>query len=213
MRSVKAAVEVKDPEIVKGTEQVIEVPDLNQVEMSITLKGATALIVQPFSEKTKKALLRKHTGEATKRKAPKDPKKEFENCVIPHPDGGFSFPTNCLMKLMLASIVAARDIKSNVVNFAVSFPDEFAQIVGKPTSRMDNVRQGRWPNMVTDIRTRAEFKTWQMKFRLNYIPEMITPAQILFLLKAGGMGNGLGEWRKERKGRFGLFTVSDVSSR
>ena len=80
------------------------------------------------------------------------------------------------------------------------------EIVGsKPIMRCDTVRVG--PSKVADLRYRAEFTEWSCTITIMYNYCVLTPAQIINLLNIAGFGVGIGEWRPERNGQFGLFRV------
>ena len=81
---------------------------------------------------------------------------------------------------------------------------EFIRIKGEPTMREDMVKVGMGS---ADLRYRAEFKEWSMTFQVRYNRSMLTAEQIINLFNIAGFGNGIGEWRPQRNGAFGMFHV------
>lgn len=83
---------------------------------------------------------------------------------------------------------------------------DFAEIVGPaPVMREDMVKVGSM-SKTADIRYRGEFKTWEipLKMRLNKNGKY-SMEQLLNCVTMGGFVTGIGEWRPERDGQFGMF--------
>jgi hypothetical protein len=59
----------------------------------------------------------------------------------------------------------------------------------------------------SDIRFRPEFKDWSLKVSVVAPTNIITAESVVNLLSVAGQYSGLGEWRPERGGSFGRFTV------
>ena len=76
-----------------------------------------------------------------------------------------------------------------------------------PVMREDMVKVGGMTK-VADIRYRGEFRNWWADLVITYIKGgKFSAEQIVNYINAGGMCCGVGEWRMERKGQFGLFHV------
>lgn len=85
---------------------------------------------------------------------------------------------------------------------------QLAEIKGdKPTMREDVVilsGAGRTP----DLRWRGEFKNWYCDLTISYDKDGIySLSDIVTMLNAGGRYNGVGEYRPEKDGQFGMFHV------
>ena len=63
-------------------------------------------------------------------------------------------------------------------------------------------------SMSTDIRFRPEYRDWSMEFDVVFNSRAISPEQIVNLVNIAGFGIGIGEWRPERSGQFGMFHVA-----
>ena len=60
-----------------------------------------------------------------------------------------------------------------------------------------------------DIRYRAEFKNWYADLVLQYNENgSMTLDQIVNCIQAGGFSCGIGEWRPEKDGSYGMFHVA-----
>ena len=83
---------------------------------------------------------------------------------------------------------------------------DFAEIVGPaPVMREDMVKVGGM-SKTADIRYRGEFKQWEipLKMRINKNGKYSTE-QLLNCVTMGGFVTGIGEWRPERDGQYGMF--------
>lgn len=73
------------------------------------------------------------------------------------------------------------------------------------TMRRDMVRVGMGS---ADIRYRAEFDKWSMNFMVSFNENgQYNMDQIITMLNAGGYVCGIGEWRPEKDGQYGMFHV------
>ena len=74
--------------------------------------------------------------------------------------------------------------------------------------RQDMVKVG---NGAADIRYRGQFDNWYADLTISYNENGDkTIDEILTILNAGGYVCGLGEWRPERDGQYGMFHVESV---
>ncbi len=83
---------------------------------------------------------------------------------------------------------------------------DIAEIVGSaPVIREDMVKVGGMSKSA-DIRYRGEFKQWEIPLRLKYNRDgKYSLEQILNMVNFGGFVVGIGEWRPERDGQFGMY--------
>lgn len=58
-----------------------------------------------------------------------------------------------------------------------------------------------------DIRYRPEFKHWRVKLPIKYNADKISLEQLVNLFNLAGFGVGVGEWRPEKDGQYGMFHV------
>lgn len=74
-----------------------------------------------------------------------------------------------------------------------------------PILREDMVRVGMGK---PDIRYRAEFRNWKATLEIEYNANgKYTIDQIINMINAGGYVCGVGEWRPEKDGQYGMFHV------
>lgn len=183
---------------------MIELPPVQLRQLEITLVGDSPLICHAWSKKAKQEMLDKQMKKAKQAKAAKDPERDYKESLYEHPDGGFGFPA-------VAFKAAAVDACSHIANItkveargAFHINGDMVKIDGKPNPREDMVKIGMG---VADIRYRGEFRKWKCTFNLRYNTNVISPEQILNLFNTAGFAIGIGEWRPQRDGSFGMFHV------
>jgi hypothetical protein len=193
---------------------VIELPPLNIQTATITLIGDSPLICHAWSQKAKTEMLDKQMKKAKQAKGAKNPQQDYEDSLYKHPDGGYGFPA-------VAFKSAAVDACSHVANMtkvmargAFHINGELVKIEGEPNMREDMVRLGGM-GAPADIRYRGEFKKWSTSFELRFNANVIQLEQILNLFNTAGFAIGIGEWRPQKDGSYGMFrcaSADDVNS-
>lgn len=178
----------------------------------VPIVGTTPLLMHRFSEKAKKQMLDATQGRKTV-KQPKDPQAEYEAAFYRlKGDDGFGFPVTAFK---LATVGAARFYDKSVTMTALRqcmfFRGEpgndgqsLAPIFGEPEMREDVVRVGRGGS---DLRYRPQFREWSTTLEVTIVATMIDDASLLSLIDAGGLGIGVGDWRPERGGEFGMYRI------
>jgi len=66
-------------------------------------------------------------------------------------------------------------------------------------------------NKQTDLRYRPYYSGWSVDIVIAHQSEIVGPEELTQLLRNAGQFVGLGEWRNERGGQFGMYTV-DLNS-
>jgi hypothetical protein len=187
----------------------IEVPNFARGRATLTLAGDSPLICHAWSDKAKKMMLDKQMKKAKGGKEAKDPERDFQESLYPHPDGGYGFP---VVGFKAAAVSACRYVDGlpmTVARGAFHINGEMAQVEGsEPTMREDMVRVGMG---TADIRYRGQFDPWGVRLDLVYNPAALSLEQIVNLFNIAGFGVGVGEWRPEKDGQYGRFHVQDVT--
>lgn len=193
-----------------ASEAQIQISEIGAETLLIPIVGTTPLIVHRFSEKAKRQMLDNMQG----RKAPKevkDPQAEYEAAMYHMQDGSYGFPA---VAFKAATVGAARFYDKSVTMTALKqfmfFRGEVGEdgralvrIEGEPQMREDVVTVGRG----SDLRYRPEFREWRAELEVTYVKSALTRSSVVSLIDAGGMGVGVGEWRPQRDGDFGTYTV------
>jgi len=174
-------------------------------EANIHLVGDTPLICHAWSKKAKQQMLDKQMGTPSCGREKKNPEQDFEDSLYIHPVCGYGFPS---IAFKAAAVTACTSLGKEVTKVqarqAFHVQGELVQIYGVPTMREDMVRIGMG---IADIRFRGEFKEWSCNLNIRYNARALTLEQITNLFNIAGFAVGVGEWRPERDGQFGLFHV------
>jgi len=191
---------------------IIEIKPPNLQILELELFGTSPLICHAWSEKAKKQMLDKQMKKAVVGKEAKNPKQDYLDSLYPLPSPSkvrktkFGFPA---VAFKAAAVRAASNLDITMVQARQMFhvlPDQgdLVEIVGTPTMREDMVRLN---GKTADIRYRGEFKTWKTTLKIRYNADVISDEQVVNLFNLAGFSVGIGEWRPERNGSFGCFSL------
>jgi hypothetical protein len=199
----------------------IEIDRIAQQTLLVPIIGTTPLLTNRFSEKAKRQMLHAAQGKRTPRE-PKDPQAEYEAAFyrIEGQKRGrrkatprFGFPADAFKKATVSAArfygkaVSMTSIKQFVFVHGIPSVAEgraLVEIEGDAHMREDVARVGRGG---TELRYRPEFWPWQAELTVTYFASVITKESVLSLIDAGGMAVGVGDWRPERDGTFGTYTI------
>lgn len=194
-----------------GVTTVIEVPPISIGLLNIVLVGDSPLITHRWSDKAKGMLLGKQMKQAKQAKQAKDPEEDFRESMHLLPDGRPGFPCVGFKAAAVSACRFTDGIKMTEARGAFHVVGELAPIESPPpVMREDMVRIGMG---VADIRYRAEFRDWKVPLTIRYNRGALSPAQIVNLFNIAGFGVGVGEWRPERDGSYGMFHVEREAGR
>jgi len=209
-------------------QETIEIRPIEKEIIPMRIVGDSPLIVHAWSEKAKRMMLEAQMKTTkTKAKDIRNPMDDFIQSLywlteVPTettPEAfdnalkngaKFGFPVGAIK--LAANSAAYRNgwVKNQMglrgAYFLKTDFGEMAEIQGcAPEMREDMVRIGMGS---ADIRYRGEFKNWFMDFDLEYNKNGdMTLEQIVNCINAGGYSVGIGEWRPEKDGQFGMFHI------
>lgn len=186
----------------------LTIPSLNLGTVLLHIVGDSPLIVHAWSEKAKGEMRDKQMGRAKNKKEPKDPEADYQAAFHRLPDGRPGFP--CI-GFKAAAVSAARQVDGLKMTFlrgAFHIDGELVPIEGEPRMREDMVRIGMG---TADIRYRPEFAEWSAVLPVKFNRNAITVEQLVHLFSVAGFAVGIGEWRPERDGPYGRFSVASVA--
>lgn len=212
----------------KTTEQIIEIRPIEMETVVLRIVGDTPLIMHAWSEKAKRQLLEgmmKTTK--TSAKEAKKPVEEFIRSMywmttMPEEkdEAGFEeaiangakfgFPVTAFKQGGCSAAYRLGWEKDKMGLRGAFFIDSdengLVEIHSDtPIMREDLVRlNGSGP----DIRYRGEFRNWWAELKIKYNKNgKYTLEQIVNVINAGGCVCGVGEWRPEKDGQFGMYHV------
>ena len=183
----------------------IEILKPNVRVVELTLIGDSPLISHAWSDKARKMMADKQQKKAKRAKAKRDPKAEYEASLYKHPAGGYAMPA---MSFKQAAVNACRlvdGIPMTRAKMLFHVVGDWVAIDGKPQMREDMVRL---ETGVADIRYRGEFTAWRCVIQVRYHADSMSADQLVNLFDAAGFGSGIGDWRPQKGGSFGMFHVA-----
>lgn len=195
----------------------IELPRLRIQRAKITLVGDSPLISHKWSEKAKRSMLDKQMKKAKSAKEAKDPWRDFcESLYWLTPMPGepteadilaakFGFPTIGFKASAVDACSHVDGVTKVEARGAFHLDGEMVEIEGTPTMREDMVRIAMG---TADIRYRGEFKSWRCSFVIRYNTNVLSLDQIVNLFNTAGFALGVGEWRPQKDGSFGMYHVA-----
>lgn len=213
----------------KANTEVIEIRPIEIKKVTIRIVGDTPLIMHAWSEKAKRMMLEAQIGVAKgKKKEAKNPVDDFIRSMYwmtPMPEDGtmesfeeaiangarFGFPVTAFKQAAISAAYRmgwAKDKMSMRGAFFID-SDENGMIEihsDTPEMREDMVKVGMG---TADIRYRGEFKNWYADLTISYNANgQYSLENIVNIINAGGYVCGVGEWRPERDGNYGMFHVA-----
>ncbi len=197
----------------RKTEKAVILPRVRTAIVELKIRGTSPLIVHRFSDKARAMIEQKQQGKATSGRQIRDPEEEFRNSLYTFSKNGkecYGFPASGFKKCAVSAVTSLKKSAGlTKVGVQQAFHvlddgDGLVEIRGKPRRRTDMVRIGRG---VADVRYRAEFPKWEATLRILYNEAAITAEQIAGLFSVSGFGTGIGDWRPQKGGSYGMFEV------
>jgi len=188
----------------------VGLPGFKLCETTIRVQGDSPLICHRFGASQRKSILDKQTKKARHSKGARDPEREFRESLyeLGKDDNGnivYGFPSSAFKK---AAVFAIRHVEG--MTMAGSWGSfhvlgEYVRIHGDgPHVREDIIRL---PTGAADIRFRAEFRDWYCDVPVSFNEGSISLEQLGHLFNVAGFAVGVGDWRPERRGSYGMFHV------
>jgi len=188
-----------------ATSSTIQLPRFDLRSMQVRLISDAPLICHAWSQKAKKEMLDKQMKKAKSAKSAKDPEQDFRDSLYEHPDGGYGFPSVAFKAAAVDACSHVDGITKVEARGAFHINGDLLKIAGEPTMREDMVRVGMG---TADIRYRGQFDPWSVEIPIRFNAGVLSAEQIVHLFNIAGFGIGVGEWRPQRDGMFGLFHVA-----
>lgn len=216
--------------IKKNTTEVLEIRPIEIQKVNLRIVGDTPLIMHAWSEKAKRMMLEAQMGLANgKKKEPKNPVEDFIRSMYWLTDmpeemteeafneaisngARFGFPVTAFKQAAISAAYRMGWAKDKVSLRGAFFidSDENGMIEihsDAPKMREDMVKVGMG---TADIRYRGEFANWYADMTISYnMNGNYSLENIMNIINAGGYICGVGEWRPEKDGQYGMFHVAN----
>ena len=125
-------------------------------------------------------------------------------------DGRYGFPVSGFKNAAVDACSFMEGQKKTIARGAFHLIDESGEglvaIKGTPHMRKDTVRVGMGS---ADMRYRGSFPVgWKADLKIRYNKNAISAAQIVQLFNTAGFSIGIGDWRPQKDGSYGMFQVT-----
>ena len=209
--------------------EVVEIKPLDMRTVEVTIVGDTPLIMHAWSEKAKRMMLEAQQGKAKgKKKELRNPVEDFidsmywltEKPTEPTEEAyeqaiangaKFGFPVTAFKQAAISAAYRMGWSKDKMsLRGAFFIESDYGDMIeiksDAPVMREDMVKIGMG---TADLRYRGQFNNWTATFRVKYNANgQHSLENIINIINAGGAVCGVGEWRPERDGQFGMFHVA-----
>ncbi len=183
----------------------VEVPSIKSVSTTVKVVGTSTLIVHAWSEKAKKQMRDKQQKLAKNAREAKDPKADFEGAKYIDEKGRDCVPALAFKNAIVSAARFSDDMKMTVLRGAIFIPGELLPIKFKTcTMREDMVRVGMG---TADLRYRPEYHDWSIDLPVVFNSSVVSAEQVMGLLMLAGFSVGICEWRPEKNGQHGRFSI------
>ena len=132
-------------------------------------------------------------------------------------DGGhFGFPiTGIKQSIISGAYRAGLDVKMTELRGAFFLEGateysttDYAEIIGPLPEIREDIGRNSGITRAPKFCFRPEFKTWEIPLKIRYMSNgQYTIGQLLNLVNYGGFVTGIGEWRPEKDGQFGMYEL------
>lgn len=201
-------------------EKQIQIPKPALKTVTITIVGNTSLLVNRFDEKCMKEIEEKYRGKAKKKELEDLATAEQEYLrslyVVKGNVGAkgtvYGIPAAGLKNCAVSACRFVDGVTMTVASGAFHVVNDFGglvPIICKDGPEMDErmVRVGNFGNKKPATRRRGRFDKWEIEFDIMYNSGVISAEQLLNLYENAGFSIGLCEYRPEKKGNLGMFSV------
>ncbi len=193
-------------------ETKLTIPPIKKLTAKITIIGDSPLLVNKFSEKSKTEMLEKQMKKAKGAKEARDPIAEVEAATYKLPNGRYGIPASGIKNCAVSACRFVDGIKMTQAKGAFFVLDDADGLVeldvkGKPEVDERMVAIGPFGKKTKMVRFRPRFDKWACTFKVIYSPDLISPEQLANLYERAGFSVGLCEFRPEKSGSLGMFSV------
>lgn len=197
----------------KAEEKRIEIPATEFKYAKVTLVGESPLLVNRFDEKSKREIEEKAMKKARLKKDFGTPEEQFKTTLYPVPGkkDTFGIPVSGVKNCAVSACRFVDGIPMTIAKGSFHIVDDIGGLLplkaSKPEIDARIVRVGTFGNKKPCTRYRARFDKWEVSFTVKYNSRTISAEQLLNLYEHAGFAVGLCEYRPEKSGNLGMFTV------
>lgn len=183
--------------------------------LKVDVEGVSPLLMNRFYDEKRAELEERYEqGGRTKtkdtRRMARDVPEEIEKKLHKFSDGAVGFPASGFLKGMVEVAVYFDGMNKKRVMGAVRVIGSEKNLV--PIDYKDttvNITWGRQSGINRAPHTiyRPEFREWSCTLEISYDESLISPEEIVNLLNVAGEHMGIGDWRPQNMGSYGIYRV------
>jgi hypothetical protein len=192
-----------------GNSVVVKIPTANIQQMWLVLQGVgEGLLVQRFSESKMGDMEKKSLGEAKTSRPHRVYEQEFQEARYIR-NGKDVFPSAAIKRAVVEGCSFVDGVYKTTARGAFFILGEYVEIESPkpPEIHKAIVYIGRGSKKIAQVRIRPLYRNWQMRVPIRYDANILSADQLVFLFVQAGFSVGLGDWRPQCNGSFGMFEV------
>jgi len=191
----------------KTQEQAVKIAAIETQRGTVKIVGDTSLICNRFPPEQIEKIKNKGMRRSGQGKKTRDLEAEFHESYYKN-GKNYLFPATGLKKAAVSACRFIDGAKMTEIRGAFHVLGDFITLKGEePIRREDIVPAGKRSNGST-VAIRSEFKNWSIEIPVRYNVNAISVEQLVNLFNVAGFGVGIGAWRPECNGSFGMFHVA-----
>lgn len=188
----------------------VKLQKLKPEQAIFTIYGISPLIVHAWGNKAIRMIEDKQQKKGKAPREAKDPAQEMQSCFYPTIGDKHTIPAAAIKQAIVSAATSLDDkisFSQKKIKQAIFVRGDFLELnASKPVMRTDMVRVGGMSKSA-DVRYRPMFETWSCSVVIDYNASIYSREQVVQLVEVAGFAVGICEWRPEKGGSFGRFTM------
>ena len=205
------------------TTEMTRITEFSELTRLVTIEGRPpGLLTNAVPEWAKENLLLKGEGKEAKASPKRTRREQFEDSLYlvdsPLRENEYGIPSDAFKQAMVRAAKSFKKLGNSGVKkldgvqvqsliFVGDGPDHLITVGGCVEPRADLISNSQGSKTAV---IRAWFREWTAVLPLRFSPDLVNDEVVLQLLSDAGQGVGVGAWRRERGGHFGLWRIVSV---
>jgi len=214
-KKLTLAAETAQP-VTESKTGILTIPGVKVSTMTTLVIGTSLLVTHRFDEKMRRQMEDKQRGVAKGAREAKVSEDCFNGARYRLFDDSDGIPAGgikaCIVRGARGEESASMAASKGAVMVLPDDPSSNLVRILTPTEPVMRTDVTRNANGVADIRYRPQYWPWGLLLRIEYLPSLLSPSQLLQMIAHAGRAEGLCEWRpgspKSMSGQWGCFRLA-----